>query len=171
MPRLPPSSLPPSSLPPAIPQPGATGGGGRKGVLIGVAVTAAAALVAGGGYLAMWGGDSGSSAGAQHSSLSASSSSANEAQLVATAVSKVAADPAGALASDARDLVPEPGKALPPGTKLTPEVASWAPDGTGSGGTMAVDVTYPGRSPVTYLAVMVKEGDSWKVLATVEVPR
>jgi hypothetical protein len=59
-------------------------------------------------------------------------------------------------------------QAVPRGLRVTPDVASWAPDGIG-GGTMLVTVARPGQVPMTYAAVMVFEHHSWKVLATFPV--
>ena len=57
-------------------------------------------------------------------------------------------------------------RAVPKGSKVTPIQRTWAPDGAG-GGTMTVRVAAPGKPPVTYATVMVREPDGWKVLATI----
>jgi hypothetical protein len=58
-------------------------------------------------------------------------------------------------------------KAFPTGTSVNVDESSWAPDGTGTGGTMLITLAAPGRQPVSYVAIMVKEQQGWKVLATV----
>jgi len=57
--------------------------------------------------------------------------------------------------------------ALPKGSKISPEAASWAPDGIG-GGTINVVMTVPGQADSRYVAVMVKEDGQWKLLGTME---
>lgn len=88
---------------------------------------------------------------------------------VAAALKALPANPAAAVASQSRALVRDPSEAFPRGTTIAPVAGSWAPDGTGIGGTQTITVHYPGRAPVTYVAVMVKEAGAWKVLATVPV--
>jgi len=80
-------------------------------------------------------------------------------------------DPADVVATQAKDLVPDPRKAFPKGTTVDPKPGTWAPDGTGSGGTMTVAVTYPGKPAATYLAILVREPSGWKVLATTEADK
>lgn len=58
--------------------------------------------------------------------------------------------------------------ALPAGTVIDADEATWTPDGVG-GGTMQVAVSRPGAAPIDYLAVVVKEAGAWKVLATMDV--
>lgn len=114
-------------------------------------------------------GSDGSSAGAHGTSSSSTTADRpTDAQDVATALERLEKDPAAVLATQAKDLVPDPRRAFPTGTTVAPKSASWAPDGTGSGGTMTVAVTYPGKSATDYLAIMVRESSGWKVLATVE---
>lgn len=81
------------------------------------------------------------------------------------------------LPDDAASLVPEsmrseiqggPAAAFPSGTTVDVNKSSWAPDEIG-GGVIEITVTQPGGDPVRYVAVMAKEGESWKVLATVPV--
>jgi hypothetical protein len=59
-------------------------------------------------------------------------------------------------------------QAVPRGSKVTPVRRTWSPDGTG-GGTMTVKIRPPGKPQVAYAAVMVREADGWKVLATIPV--
>jgi hypothetical protein len=81
----------------------------------------------------------------------------------------LARNPAGLVADEAvRQLGPHATRAVPPGSVVTPDVASWAPDGIG-GGTMLVSLASPGRAPVTYAAVMVFEHGGWKVEQTFPV--
>ena len=95
--------------------------------------------------------------------------SRGEAGLVADALRALPSDPARAAAT-AASITPERARdALPPGTEILPSEGTWAPDGTGRGGTMTIQVTTPGSEPTSYVAVMVREGDTWKVLATVEI--
>ncbi|MFN8099784.1 MAG: hypothetical protein U0Q21_16015 [Dermatophilaceae bacterium] len=90
-----------------------------------------------------------------------------DAKAAATALAELPDDPASVLATDAKKLVPDPRSAVPAGTTIHADEATWAPDGTGVGGTMTVHITYPGKPAATYLAVLVKETSGWKVLATV----
>lgn len=94
-----------------------------------------------------------------------------DAQDIATALERLERDPAGVVATQAKEFVPDPGKAFPKGTTVAPKSGTWAPDGTGSGGTMTVAVTYPGKPAATYLAIMVREPSGWKVLATMEADK
>lgn len=103
---------------------------------------------------------------AQSSAPPPSSSPVADAEAVAAVVSHMAEDPAGGAASSTRPTV-DAQTALPPGSKLNPDPASWAPDGIG-GGTMDVVVSAPGQPDVGFVAVMVNEGGSWKVLGTME---
>lgn len=95
-----------------------------------------------------------------------STAPAGQAQQVAAALSKLAADPQSLVATGARDEVgSRSGQAIPAGSRVSSDVTSWAPDGIG-GGTMIVTVTPPGKPPARYAAVMVTEHGAWKVLAT-----
>lgn len=68
------------------------------------------------------------------------------------------------------DVSPDQARSMfPPGTEVVAAEETWSPDGTGMGGVMRVSVTAPGKLTVEYLAVMVKEVDGWKVLATLPV--
>ncbi|MEI2778542.1 MAG: hypothetical protein V9G19_21755 [Tetrasphaera sp.] len=128
-----------------------------------------AALAAGfGGTYLVLSRDDANSAG-QRLAAAAKEKERTDASDVATALKVLERDPAAVLATDARKQVPDVRKAIPDGTTVKPLDATWAPDGTGVGGTMAVDVTYPGKSPRSYLAVMVHEKAGWKVLATLAV--
>jgi hypothetical protein len=90
-----------------------------------------------------------------------------EAAAVADALSKLAANPDSLVAADVRSAVGDRARqALPAGSTVSANPASWQPDGLG-GGTMTVTVTSPGQPAVTYTAVMVKEPTGWKVLGTV----
>jgi hypothetical protein len=181
VPPLPPSPLPPSPLlAPPLP-PASTSPSGRSIATIAGFVLAFLVLAGAGGvgaYLVL-GRDSAPGPASATSSAPASSASASsrspvdqahaDAHAAAVALKGLSANPAGVLATDTTSLVADPRSAVPAGTTVSANEGSWAPDGTGTGGTLDVTVTYPGRSPVTYLAVMVKEASGWKVLATVEV--
>lgn len=100
----------------------------------------------------------------------ASAGSPDQARQVAAALSRLATDPSSLVAAGARDGVEgRAAQGVPKGSKVTPEPASWAPDGAG-GGVMTVTVAPPGGPAVGYAAVMVNEGGSWKVLATMRLP-
>jgi hypothetical protein len=91
----------------------------------------------------------------------------HEAESAATALRALATDPASLLAAGVRQQVgARVSVAVPPGTAVDPDVTSWAPDGVG-GGTMSVTLRMPGRGPVAYAVIMIREGSAWKVLATV----
>ena len=95
--------------------------------------------------------------------------SANQGMQVAAALRTLATNPQDVVADEARPrLGGHVSQAVPPGSRVSPDVASWAPDGIG-GGTMLVTVSSPGQAPVRYAAVMVFEHHSWKVLATFPV--
>ena len=90
-----------------------------------------------------------------------------EAAAVAAALSELASKPDNLVAADVRSAVGARARqAVPAGSTISANPASWQPDGLG-GGTMTVTVTSPGQAPVTYSAVMVKQADGWKVLGTV----
>src|SRR5215831_761675 len=89
-----------------------------------------------------------------------------QADQVAAALRKLSSDPQSLVASETRSQVNGHARqAVPPGSTVVPDARSWAPDGLG-GGTMLVTITAPGHAPVSYYAVMVKEANQWKVLAT-----
>ncbi len=90
-----------------------------------------------------------------------------QAHQVVVALSRLATDPVALVASGAGpEMRAGARQAVPAGSKVSVAQRSWAPDGIG-GGTIAVTVTPPGQSPVSYAAVMVYERGRWKVLATV----
>src|SRR5690348_16943017 len=93
----------------------------------------------------------------------AATPAADEGPKVATALRRLAVDPGGLIASGAGIDQASARRAVPSGSTVNPDVASWAPDGLG-GGTMLVTVTPPGGRPATYAAVMVQEQGQWKVL-------
>src|ERR1022692_1850100 len=93
-----------------------------------------------------------------------------QADQVAAALRKLATDPRSLVASGARPGVGGRARqAVAPGSTVVPDPRSWAPDGLG-GGTMLVTITAPGRVPVSYYAVLVREAGQWKVLATIGLP-
>jgi len=86
---------------------------------------------------------------------------------VAVALGRLGTDPGSLVAASSRGQVGGGARdAVPSGTVVTVDEGSWAPDGVG-GGTIKVSLTVPGGSSTIYLAVMVREPDGWKVLATV----
>jgi hypothetical protein len=136
-----------------------------------VACATVIAAIAGGGIalLMQRGVSAGAAAPASAPSFSPSAASAADAHRVADALRGLPDDPQALVASGARGQVAGRARqAIPPGTTVTPDERSWAPDGVG-GGTMLVTVAVPGHAPVTYEAIMVSEGGQWKVLATVPV--
>lgn len=82
-------------------------------------------------------------------------------------LAKLERDPDALIAEASRAKVGNRAReAVPRGSKVDPVRRTWNPDGTG-GGTMTVKITPPGKPTVTYTAVMVREPDGWKVLATI----
>ncbi|HUR75088.1 MAG TPA: hypothetical protein VMZ00_12495 [Sporichthya sp.] len=122
-----------------------------------------AVVVLGGGVtLAVSGG--GSDGGAAGPS---SQPGLEEAAAVAEALGNLADKPDSLVASDVRSAIGNRARsAVPAGSTVSANPASWQPDGLG-GGTMTVTVTSPGQPAVTYTAVMVKEPSGWKVVGTV----
>jgi hypothetical protein len=89
-----------------------------------------------------------------------------EAHAVATALGQLADKPAELVAADVQSAIAgRAAEAVPKGSTITPNEASWHPDGLG-GGTMTVTVTLSGKPAVTYSAIMVKEKTGWKVVGT-----
>jgi hypothetical protein len=92
-----------------------------------------------------------------------------EAREVAVALRRLADDPQALVAAGAQvDVAGRARQAVPTGSSVVADERSWAPDGVG-GGTILVTIRPPDRPASTYAAVMVNEGGSWKVLATVRV--
>jgi hypothetical protein len=92
---------------------------------------------------------------------------ADDAQAVAAALLKLAKRPQTLVAADVQSAVgANARKAVPSGATVTPNEATWHPDGLG-GGTMTVTIGSNGQPPVTYTAIMLKERTGWKVLGTV----
>lgn len=85
---------------------------------------------------------------------------------VAAALDRLAEDPASLVAAQAGpEAAAAARSAVPEGTEVTADPASWQPDGAG-GGLMQVRLDPPDGEPATYLAVMVLEDTGWKVLVT-----
>jgi len=121
-----------------------------------------------------WGTDGGGAESA-HATLAAADQGITnagrraQAREVRGALRKLESDPEELVAKASRDAVAgRARRAVPKGSKVTPIQRTWAPDGAG-GGTMTVRVAAPGKRPVTYATVMVREPDGWKVLATIPV--
>lgn len=89
-----------------------------------------------------------------------------QAHQVAVALAALADDPQSLVASGAaRHVDGRARQAVPAGSKVEVDEASWAPDGVG-GGTIKVTVVAPGKPAVSYATVVVPEDGGWKVLAT-----
>ena len=86
---------------------------------------------------------------------------------VVSALELLETDPGKVAAEGVSQMVGDLSAALPPGSTIEADPATWAPDGTGSGGVITVQVSAEGGPAVDYLVVMVKEPSGWKVLATV----
>jgi hypothetical protein len=90
-----------------------------------------------------------------------------DAHAVALALAKLPEKPEDYVATDVRSAVaPRVAAALPAGSTITANEASWHPDGL-DGGTITVTVTAPGAPTTTYTAIMIKEPSGWKVVATI----
>lgn len=91
---------------------------------------------------------------------------AQVARSVALALETLPSDPQSRMAaSSVRSVDKTAAEAVPSGTKIEPVTESWSPEPSG-GGTMLIDVSYPDGERASLVAVMVKEDDQWKVLAT-----
>jgi hypothetical protein len=86
---------------------------------------------------------------------------------VVLALELLESDPEKVAAEGVSEMVGDLGEALPQGATIEADPATWAPDGTGVGGVITVQVSAEGGQVVDYLVVMVKEPSGWKVLATV----
>jgi hypothetical protein len=85
---------------------------------------------------------------------------------VAAALDRLAEDPGSLVAAQSGpEAAAAARSAVPEGTEVTADPASWLPDGAG-GGLMEVRLDPPDGEPATYVAVMVREATGWKVLAT-----
>jgi hypothetical protein len=90
-----------------------------------------------------------------------------DARQVAEALGRLVSDPESLVASGAgEEMAGQAREAIPVGSRVDVDESSWAPDGTG-GGVITVEVTSPGQGTTEYAAIMVLEGDAWKVAATV----
>jgi hypothetical protein len=90
-----------------------------------------------------------------------------DAHAATTALTHLATDPNSLVAARSKKLVGAKARAaLPSGSTVAVDKGSWRPDGVG-GGTLLVTVRPPAGAAVTYVAVMVREPDGWKVLTTV----
>ncbi|MEV6006061.1 hypothetical protein AB0M29_04575 [Streptomyces sp. NPDC051976] len=142
----------------------------RRGLLVGAVVVAAGLLALLAVMLTRHGGDSAAGAEQKGDGPTPSADAHQQARQVATALTKLATDPSSLVAAGARTEVKDrAAQGVPKGSKVTPEPATWAPDGAG-GGVMTVTVASPGRPAVSYAAVMVHESGGWKVLATWKLP-
>ena len=138
----------------------------RRALLLTGAVVVVTALVVG----ALWLGNRGHAlSSVPQSSAARNSAPRGQAGQVAAALRKLSSDPQLLVASGAQSQVHGRARqAVPPGSAVVPDAGSWAPDGAG-GGTMLVTIAAPGRAPVSYYAVMVREAGQWKVLATIRL--
>lgn len=104
---------------------------------------------------------------ATSSSTASPSGASQQAHQVASALSRLVSDPQSLVAGGAAaQLGSRARQAVPAGSKVTVNEASWAPDGAG-GGVITLTLTAPGQAARTYVAVMVAEAGGWKVLETV----
>ncbi|MFE4197098.1 hypothetical protein ACFRJ9_14630 [Paenarthrobacter sp. NPDC056912] len=114
-----------------------------------------------------WGQEANGQAGpTQTASPTPSNEQEADAQAAAEALSRLTESPSEGISAQTRQSF-NAEVALPAGSKLAPEVSTWAPDGIG-GGTMNVVMTVPGQADSRYVAVMVKEDGAWKLLGTME---
>ncbi|MGQ0625246.1 MAG: hypothetical protein ACT4PP_11445 [Sporichthyaceae bacterium] len=128
---------------------------------IAAGVTAAVILVGGVSVFAFGGGDDGPAKSKK------SRPAAEAAAEVAAALSRLAQDPESLVATDVRSAIGTQARAgVPAGTTVTPNPATWQPDGLG-GGTMTVTLSGGGQPTVVYSAVMIEEEDGWKVVGTI----
>jgi len=90
-------------------------------------------------------------------------SAQKQADEVAAALQALATDPVALVSSqasdEAREMVAE---LFVPGSKVSPDVKSWAPDGPNKG-TMVVTVEPPDQDPRTITIVVVIEDSEWKI--------
>lgn len=93
----------------------------------------------------------------------------DESSKVAEALGGLESDPVALVASGAEVTMAEGEAAFSTGTKVNAVVRSWRPDGTGTGGTMIIQVKQPDAAEMSYLAVMVLEAGMWKVAATLSI--
>jgi hypothetical protein len=94
---------------------------------------------------------------------------ATQADDVVAAVESISDDPAAIVAGQAQaDLEADPASVIDPATAFDAVRETWVPDGIG-GGVIQVTVTQGDGTATDYLAVMVKEGDEWKVLSTIGI--
>ncbi|MCL2803859.1 MAG: hypothetical protein FWD29_07930 [Micrococcales bacterium] len=91
-----------------------------------------------------------------------------QAEQVAAALQMLAGDPVALVSStasaEARDQVAQ---LFVPGSKVSPDVGSWAPDGPDKG-TMVVRVEPPDQDPQTIVVIVVYEDSEWKIYDIVE---
>jgi hypothetical protein len=136
----------------------------------GVAIAAVVVVLFGGVaiYVAgrLTGGTPLAASGQAASSPTGSGDPKGQAREVAAALARLVSDPNLLMASGAPPEVKgRASLAVPPGSRVAVNEGSWAPDG----GTVLVALSTPGRPSATYAAVMVRENDEWKVLATFPV--
>lgn len=94
---------------------------------------------------------------------------ATQADGVVAAIEAIADDPSALVAEDVRsDLQVEPASVIDPASMFAARRESWVPDGIG-GGVIEVTMSDGVGTATDYLAVMVKEGDQWKVLSTIRI--
>lgn len=94
-----------------------------------------------------------------------------EGRTVAAALGNLAADPDSLVAAASQTQVGDTARAaVPDGTEVRVEAESWSPAGDGWG-TILVTLRPPDGPETTYLATMMLEQGTWKVLATIPVDR
>jgi len=99
----------------------------------------------------------------------ATATALSQADQVSGDLADLASDPGSLIATSSGVTAEQARQAFPIGTQVIPDSKSWAPDGSGSGGTMRLTVATPGQAVVEYLAVVVRETGGWKVLGTIQV--
>lgn len=92
-----------------------------------------------------------------------------QAEAAAQALKQLQTDPAALLpAGLAGELNATVTQAVPIGTTVSADPATWLPSAAG-GGVIEAHLRYPDGNVETLAVVMVLEGDSWKVLQTIPV--
>lgn len=96
----------------------------------------------------------------------------SEAQVAADvtqALEALESDPASLLPVELQEeFGPDINAALPEGTTVSADPDSWEPSDAG-GGVIVVELTYPDGTTESVFAVMVQEGNAWKVLQTLPI--
>jgi hypothetical protein len=90
-----------------------------------------------------------------------------DAEQAAAALAQLTTDPGALLPAELEaELGATVGQAVPAGTTVLADPATWLPSAAG-GGVIHAELTFPDGSSSTVAAVMVLEPDGWKVLQTI----